>query len=82
MNSHCPLAVADEANTFEGYSYQVSVEAVTGGFQARLIWLSAPPQKELPSSATLLTHVFQHERAAIIEAHSLAQEQVLEWRAT
>lgn len=81
MQSQCLPTPADEIHTLDGYTYRVFVEAVLGGFQAHLVWISAPSGRELPAIETLHTPAFHNARAAIIEAHSLALEYVLAWRA-
>jgi len=80
MRHQCPPTLAGQTNTIDGYSYRVYAEAVHGGFQAQLIWISAPPVRERLVCESFLTPTFHNARAAILEAHSLALERVLAWR--
>lgn len=64
MQSQCLPTPADEIHTLDGYTYRVFVEAVLGGFQAHLVWISAPSGRELPAIETLHTPAFHNARAA------------------
>ncbi|KRC01404.1 MULTISPECIES: hypothetical protein [unclassified Duganella] len=80
MQQECPPTLADEIHAIDGYTYKLFVEAVADGFQAQLVWISAPSERGLPPIETLTTPTFHDARGAIIEARSLALEYVLAWR--
>ena len=78
---HYSLAAADETRTSDGYVYQVSLKEVPDGFQAQLVWISTPADRLEHFDETITTATFLNARAAIIEAHVLAQEHIVAWRA-
>jgi len=82
MKNQCPLALANHTSTIDGYSYRVSTEAVLGGFQAKLVWISAPKERQRHPDETVRTPTLRTARAAILEAHALALEYILAWRAS
>ena len=81
MQEHYSLAAADETRTADGYVYQVTLKEALDGFQAQLVWISTPADRLEHLDEAITTATFSNARAAIIEAHALAQEHIVAWRA-
>lgn len=73
MNELVPRDTETESTaSVDGFTYTVRVVGDSDGYRAHLTWLHRDAGQTTP--------VFSNARAAIIEAHSLAEERILAWR--